>query len=105
MKGCIMKNKTSVVVDRVALDACEDGLLVANCAMVKVAEDIMLEDIVQKMEIQNCARVICSEEQKSTLELVSKNVAVIGPDEEDGGKDSPEEEKKTYVINSDCYRM
>ena len=53
-------------------------VLVRNTANVKIAEDVTSELILDRLVIQNCAKVFCSEEQESAIAVIAENVATIG---------------------------
>ena len=83
-KGRKIVNKINVTLDDAMFRYSPDGIMVANMASVKIAEDVSPADILEKLELANCASVKCSEEQKSAVELVSSNVASISCGKIDG---------------------
>ena len=83
-KGRKIVNKINVTLDDAMFRYSPDGIAVANVASIKIAEDVSPADILEKLEIANCASVRCSEEQKSAVELVSSNVASISCGKVDG---------------------
>lgn len=86
-KGRKIENKVKVTLDEAMFRYSPDGIKVANVASVKIAKDVSPAEILEKLELANCANVRCSAEQKSAVELVSSNVASIfgGEKEEEGG--------------------
>lgn len=115
-KGRQMSTKSLVVVDETLFTASPDGVEIKNCAVLKVKKDVTPELILEKLSVRNCAQVFCSPEQRSALQLVSKNVAKIIDGEEQ--KDENEENGEngvdgtpgmlqkvagSKVINADTY--
>jgi hypothetical protein len=112
VKGHRMGAKGFMTIDKRILDRYEDGIRIGECGIVMIKDDITPEDIVEKLEFIACGVVICSEEQKGTVETVSKDVGMImdnqqvnlgtfnklveGPDLGD---------KDTKVINAASYTM
>lgn len=80
VKGRRVGNRPAVTVDMTLLDISPDGVTIENCASVKVKKDVPVNEILEKLEFKNCAVIKCSPEQKSAIELVSKNVANIRDD-------------------------
>ncbi|MGI6372098.1 MAG: hypothetical protein ACOX1R_02740 [Caldicoprobacterales bacterium] len=112
VKGHRVGGKGFMTIDKRILDRYEDGIRIGECGIVMIKDDITPEDIVEKLEFIACGVVICSEEQKGTVETVSKDVGMImdnqqvnlgtfnklveGPDLGD---------KDTKVINAASYTM
>lgn len=71
-------DKISVKIDKRLLEAHPEGILVTDCAEVKVAKDVPPELIMERLSVSDCASVSCSEEQESALYLVCDDVASIG---------------------------
>lgn len=61
-----------------------DRYLHRNCAVLTLREDVPPQGILDHVDIMNCARVDCTEEQKAAVQLKSTNVAQIGSREENG---------------------
>ncbi|MDE6750288.1 MAG: hypothetical protein K2K21_14685 [Lachnospiraceae bacterium] len=122
-----MLNLPMAKIDRKLLDDSPDGVKICNVAMLKIESDVSSEMILEKLEILNCAKVICSEEQESAIAAVSTNVAIIGKANDDEEDDSEEgglngllggllgdangilggikQLKDTKLINADSYVM
>lgn len=107
-EGRIIENKVSVKIDKTLLESSPDKVLVRNTAAAKIASDITPELILDRLVIENCAKVSCSEEQESAVAAVSQNVAAIVKEsskelsEMSGGFDDL---LSTKVINADSYIM
>ena len=72
------------------------------------------ELILENLSVRNCAKVFCSPEQKSVLQLVCENVAKIidtaKTDSEDGDEEADEdilgmleEDENIKTVNADTY--
>ena len=115
VKGKQMANAVRIKIDRGLIAGAEDGVSVKNCAQVVIAEDVTAEEILEKLDFMNVAQISCSEEQEGAVSAVSKNVAHIGKDPEEGEglfgqmsgmvKDAFGAMKDTKVINADMYVM
>ena len=107
-EGRIIENKVSVKIDKTLLESSPDKVLVRSTAAAKIAPDITPELILDRLVIENCAKVSCSEEQESAVAAVSQNIAAIVKEsskelsEMSGGFDDL---RSTKVINADSYIM
>lgn len=77
-KGAVVGDKPMVKITRWMLEQQPKGLEVCDCAMVKIAEDIPKELIVQKLTFRDCAIIKCTPEQEEAVNMVSEDVAVVG---------------------------
>ena len=101
-EGRVILNKVNVSIDGKLLENSIHGVRIQNVAMVNIAEEVGQQLILEKLEIMNCAKVICSKEQKSAVAVISQNVAMIGEEE----KESPLKDLvATKVINAESYIM
>ena len=107
-EGRIIENKPSVRVDKVLLESSPNKVLVRNAATIKIASDVTPELILDRLMIENCAKVACDEEQESAIAAIAQNVAKIG---ESGGEELPgimddfKDLQFTKMINADNYIM
>ena len=107
-EGRLIENKISVKIDKTLLESSPDKVLVQSTAAAKIAPDITPELILDRLVIENCAKVYCSEEQESAVAAVSQNIAAIVKEsskelsEMSGGFDDL---LSTKVINADSYIM
>lgn len=109
-KGRLFENCISVTLDQSIFDHSPEGIQIRNAAKVKVAKEVSAETILEKLQTWNCALIFCEKEQKSAMEAVSKDAALIRTSEEN--KDMEEngsgffgQLKDTKVINADKYVM
>ena len=76
-KGKILKNRVNATLDLLVLEDTPEGIQFRNCASVYVDPEVSRERILSDVEFRNCAKIVCTSEQKSAVEVVSKNVAKI----------------------------
>ena len=77
-REAVLSDKPMTKVTRWMLEQQPNGLEVSGCAMVKIAEDIPRELIIQKLTIRGCTMVKCSPEQEEAVNMVSEDVAIVG---------------------------
>lgn len=103
--GRRIADKASLTVTPALLEQAEDGLDIIDCSTVTFQEDITPALIKEKLvRLVDCNQVICSEEQRTALELIAVDVAYLGPEsgrpkeEESSGEDGD-----TVRINCASY--
>lgn len=101
-EGRVIVNKVNVSIDGKLLENSIHGVRIQNVAMVNIAEEVSQQLILDKLQIMNCAKVICSKEQKSAVAVISQNVAMIGEEEKES---SLKDLFTTKVINAESYIM
>lgn len=107
-EGRIIENKPSARVDKALLESSPNKVLVRNVATIKIASDVLPELILDRLMIENCAKVLCNEEQESTIAAIAQNVAKIGEsvgEELHGMMDGIKDLLSTKMINADNYIM
>lgn len=107
-EGRIIENKPSARVDKTLLDSSPDKVLVRNAATIKIASDVTPELILDRLMIENCAKVSCNEEQESAIAAIAQNVAKIGEssgEELPGMMDGIKDLISTKMVNADSYVM
>ena len=75
--GKIIEDQIRVKVDRALLDRYPTGILVTDCVMVKIAEDLTPEMIMDRLSLADCVQVRCSEEQEAAVGAVAEGVVSI----------------------------
>lgn len=104
-------NKPGIKLDKRLFDNSPEGIEVKNAARVELAKDVAPEMILDKLSIENCAKVICSEEQESAVAAVAVNVASIGEGKSgsdaapDGMLHFVKELMNAKIVNADTYIM
>ena len=83
-KRRILENSPRIVLNKDILTASPTGVLIRNSAVLTIEENITPQDILDHVEIVNCARVDCAENQKAAVYQKSTNVPQIGSREENG---------------------
>lgn len=84
-KGATLEDKPFVKITRWMLEQQPMGIDVCNCAFVKIADDIPKELIVERLHIEDCAVVKCSEELEDAVTMICTDVAQIGSAEGEDG--------------------
>jgi len=82
VKGTLLIGKSKFTVDRELLSACLDGISLIDCAYVEIEEDILPQEILNKLSTWNCAFLCCSEQQRGAVEMISKGSGKIGTKKE-----------------------
>jgi len=107
-EGRLIENKPSARVDKTLLDSSPNKVLVRNVATIKIASDVTPELILDRLMIENCAKVSCNEEQESAIAAIAQNVAKIGKsigEELPGMMDGIKDLLSTKMVNADSYIM
>lgn len=105
-EGRTIENKPNISVDKILLENSPDQVLVRNIATVKIAQDVTPELLFNYLRIQNCAQVLCHEEQKSVIAAISQNIAQIGEadrEETPGRNTRIQDLLFAKVINADTH--
>ncbi len=84
-KGATVGDRPFVKVTKWMLEQQPAGLTVVDCAVVKIADDIPKELITQRLRIEDCGVVKCSEELEDAVTMICTDVGQIGDTE---GEDS-----------------
>lgn len=82
-KGTALEDKPFVKITKWMLEHQPMGLYVSDCAVVKIADDIPKELIVQRLRIENCGVVKCCEELEDAVTMVCTDVGHIGAEGND----------------------
>ena len=107
-EGRIIEKKISVKIDKTLLESSPDKILVRNTAAANIASDVTPELILERLKIENCAKVTCNDKQESAVAAISQNVAAIikaGSEESAEISGGLEDLLSTKVINADSYIM
>lgn len=84
-KGATLEDKPFVKITKWMLEQQPMGIDVCDCAIVKIADDIPKELIVERLHIEDCAVVKCSEELEDAVTMICTDVAQIGSAEGEDG--------------------
>lgn len=77
-KGADISDKPLAKITRWMLEQQPSGIEVSDCAVVKIADDIPKELIVQRLHITDCGIVKCCEELEDAVTMVCTDVGQIG---------------------------
>lgn len=109
-KGRCFTNNIKLAIDNSIIEHSPEGIQIRNVVNVKLAKDVTVESILDKLLIENCVHVTCTEEQVSAVQAVSTNVTHIGPGSEENNPvgnvmDMLKNAANTKVVNADDYVM
>lgn len=107
-EGRIIENRTRVRIDKALLENSPNKVLVRNSATIAIAPEVTPELILNRLMIENCAKVSCKEEQECAVAVIAQNVTKIGEsggDEPSGRMDEIKDLYSTNMITADSYIM
>ena len=84
-KGATLEDKPFVKITRWMLEQQPLGIDVCDCAIVKIADDIPKELIVERLHIEDCGVVKCSEELEDAVTMICTDVGTVGSAEGEDG--------------------
>ena len=83
-KGVILEDKPFVKITKWMLEQQPLGIEVCDCAVVKIADNIPKELIVERLHIEDCGVVKCCEELEDAVSMICSDVGHVGAEDEDG---------------------
>lgn len=102
----LIRDKVSVTVDRAMLTSAGDGVTLADCVEVHFRPDVEPELIRQRLvSVVDCVNVVCTDEQRSAVELVSEDVVHIGGDREAGISSLLRGKSGEKAVNAVTYKL
>ena len=105
----ILSDRPSVRIGAAMLKKYPKGIRVEDCARVTISEDLSPEDILEKLQISDCAVVVCTKEQEDAVNMIAEDTAMVriyGQDgEESADSEPPGNPKDTVLINAAEYKM
>lgn len=84
--GKIIQDQVRAAVNKALLEKFPDGVIVRDCAMLKISADVPPELILERLSISDCAHVFCTEEQEAAVSAIAEDVAMIGNKGDDMGE-------------------
>ena len=115
-KGVLLCDRAMLHISRDILEENAEGVTVEDCAIVKLDSNIEPALIKERMVIRDCAKVECTPEQRSAVDQIAKDVALVSSgglvsgifntlfgnsgDSSTSGNDS-----ETKYINADYYEL
>jgi hypothetical protein len=79
-QGKVMEDMAIAHLDKATLESAVGGLVVRDCALLRIEKDVPPELIRQRLKVRDCAKITCTSEQKAAVSSVSRDVALIGTD-------------------------
>ena len=83
-KGATLEDKPFVKITKWMLEQQPLGIDVCDCAVVKIADDIPKALIVERLHIEDCGVVKCSEELEDAVTMICTDVGHVGAEGNDG---------------------
>lgn len=77
-RGAVVEDKPYVKITKWMLEQQPKGILVSDCAVVRIADDIPREWIMERLHIEDCAVVQCCEALEDAVAMVCEGVAQVG---------------------------
>lgn len=77
-RGIVMEDMSIASLDRATLEKAALGILVRDCALLKIDKDVPADLIREKLKVRDCAKISCTYEQRAAVSSVSRDVAFIG---------------------------
>ena len=84
-KGATLEDKPFVKITKWMLEQQPMGIDVCDCAVVKIADDIPKELIVERLHIQDCGVVRCCEELEDAVTMICTDCGAVGSAEGEDG--------------------
>lgn len=84
-KGATLEDKPIVKITKWMLEQQPQGIDVCDCGIVKIAEDIPKELIVERLHIEDCGVVKCCEELEDAVSMICTDCGVVGSAEGEDG--------------------
>lgn len=78
LDGFKLMDKAMLNIDKETLDGHPEGVMVSDCALVKIDPSIPADMIRERLKLRDCAKVTCSQKQQAAVSEVSRDVALIG---------------------------
>lgn len=105
IKGILLKNKPQITLDNDLLALSPDGISIRNCATVFIDDFVTSQQIHDQVEIKNCAKVICTPQQRPAVQLIASNTAFIGTEQDSQNSRDNALFSNHQVINADKYTL
>ena len=110
IKGTSLAGKAMLTLDNALLDASPDGISIRGCGLLRIKKEVSPERILELVRTDSCGCILCTPEQKSAMELVSRNAGLIGDLKDKSGSESGggifdmlKQAANTRVANADLY--
>ena len=115
-KGVLLCDRAMLHISRDILEENAEGVTVEDCAIVKLDSNIEPALIKERMVIRDCAKVECTPEQRSAVDQIAKDVALVSSGGlvsgifntlfgNSGDASSSGNDSETKYINADYYEL
>ncbi len=115
-KGVLLCDRAMLHISKDILEENAEGVTVEDCAIVKLDSNIEPALIKDRMVIRDCAKVECTPEQRSAVDQIAKDVALVSSGGlvsgifntlfgNSGDASSSENDSDTKYINADYYEL
>lgn len=105
VKGLVLEDRESVVVDMAMLNENEDGITLLRCAAVNLHQEIPAEILKEKLQMVECGYVVCSQEQKPAAESIASMAECIATEQEIQDYEAAVSDEEAKTIKCMIYRM
>lgn len=115
-KGVLLCDRAMLHISKDILEENAEGVTVEDCAIVKLDSNIEPVLIKERMVIRDCAKVECTPEQRSAVDQIAKDVALVSSGGlvsgifntlfgNNGDASSSGNDSDTKYINADYYEL
>ena len=115
-KGVLLCDRAMLHISKDILEENAEGVTVEDCAIVKLDSNIEPALIKERMVIRDCAKVECTPEQRSAVDQIAKDVALVSSGGlvsgifntlfgNSGDASSSGNDSETKYINADYYEL
>lgn len=110
IKGIIIEDRGMINISKETLARYKYGVTISDCGKVELSPDITPEEIEEKLMFIDCGYILCSPEQKGSVEMVSEDVGYVDDRSEPHIMNSEEDvsgisDKNTHVIKTVFYSL
>lgn len=77
VKGKRLRDRGCVILDNALLNECLQGVTIRDCGVLKISRTVSSEEILKLVDICDCGTVVCSQEQRSAVEMVSRDIGSV----------------------------
>lgn len=90
VKGKRLRDRGCVTLDHALLNECLQGITVRDCGILRIDREVSPERILRLVDVCDCGTVVCSQEQRSAVEAVSRDIGSVRIDNGDEEKEKNE---------------
>lgn len=101
----VIEDRALFKIDRALLDRCPGGVLISDCALLKIAPDVPGDLITERLSVKDCGVIRCSPEQEVTVSLAAEDYGHICTDDNDADGYEGENDGIVNTINASDYKF